>query len=89
MYAILFAIPVLYIFPSTDAWEVEQNNWTQTLDVLKHTQETTSVKYTSSSSKNNPQVRLLCGADLLESFAVPGLWKEEHVGLSKITLFQL
>ena len=78
-----------YIFPSTDAWEVQQNNWSQTLDVLKHTQETASVKYTSSSGKNNPQVRLLCGADLLESFAVPGLWKEEHVGSSKITLFQL
>lgn len=25
------------------------------------------------------KVKLLCGADLLESFAVPGLWKEEDV----------
>lgn len=25
------------------------------------------------------QVKLLCGADLLESFAVPGLWAEEDV----------
>jgi len=24
-------------------------------------------------------VKLLCGADLLESFAVPGIWKPEHV----------
>ncbi len=27
------------------------------------------------------QVKLLCGADLLESFSVPGLWKEEDVRL--------
>lgn len=25
------------------------------------------------------QVKLLCGADLLESFATPGLWKEDDV----------
>lgn len=25
-------------------------------------------------------VKLLCGADLLESFAVPNLWKDEDVG---------
>lgn len=27
----------------------------------------------------NVHVKLLCGADLLESFAVPGLWLEEDV----------
>lgn len=25
------------------------------------------------------QLKLICGADLLESFSVPGLWKEEDV----------
>ena len=25
------------------------------------------------------KVKLLCGADLLESFAVPGLWKDSDV----------
>jgi len=25
-------------------------------------------------------VRLLCGADLMESFSVPGLWRDEDVG---------
>lgn len=25
------------------------------------------------------QIKLLCGADLLESFATPGLWAEEDV----------
>ncbi|XP_071491602.1 nicotinamide/nicotinic acid mononucleotide adenylyltransferase 1-like, partial [Diadema antillarum] len=28
---------------------------------------------------NHVQVKLLCGADLLESFAVPGLWKDEDL----------
>lgn len=28
-------------------------------------------------------VKLLCGADLLESFAVPDLWKDEDVSCKK------
>lgn len=28
----------------------------------------------------NVQVKLLCGADLLESFGKPGLWADEDVG---------
>lgn len=28
---------------------------------------------------NVPSVKLLCGGDMLESFAVPGLWKDEDV----------
>lgn len=30
-------------------------------------------------SKGNIQLKLLCGADLLESFAIPGVWSEEDV----------
>ena len=26
-----------------------------------------------------PQVMLLCGSDLLESFAAPGIWRHDHV----------
>lgn len=72
---------VLLILPSVDDWEVKQSNWRQTLDVLNHTEETTQKKYSASNSDDVPHVKLLCGGDLLESFAVPGLWKEEHVGL--------
>lgn len=32
-------------------------------------------------SSQTVNVRLLCGADLLESFAVPGLWNEEDVSI--------
>ncbi|XP_033633585.1 nicotinamide/nicotinic acid mononucleotide adenylyltransferase 1-like [Asterias rubens] len=38
--------------------------------------------YTSCTNNMNlqpVQVKLLCGADLLESFAVPGLWKDEDI----------
>jgi len=31
------------------------------------------------STIGNVQLKLLCGADLLESFAVPGLWDPEDV----------
>lgn len=62
-----------------DDWEVKQSNWRQTLDVLNHTEETTQKKYSASNSDDVPHVKLLCGGDLLESFAVPGLWKEEHM----------
>lgn len=32
--------------------------------------------------KDPVQIKLLCGADLLESFATPGLWAHEDVSLS-------
>ena len=31
------------------------------------------------------KVKLLCGADLLESFAVPNLWRDEDVRPSVVT----
>ena len=50
--------------------------------MLKHTEKKIRTKYTSSDNKDVLHVKLLCGGDLLESFAVPGLWKEEDVGLN-------
>lgn len=37
----------------------------------------------------NINLKLLCGADLLESFSVPGLWKDEDVGKISIFLFNI
>ncbi|CAG5125615.1 unnamed protein product [Candidula unifasciata] len=37
------------------------------------------VKYVDGDETHVPSVKLLCGGDLLESFAVPGLWKEEDI----------
>ena len=73
----MFAL--LLIFSSVDDWEVKQSNWLETLYVLKHTEKKIRDQYASSDCKDVPHVKLLCGGDLLESFAVPGLWKEEDV----------
>ncbi|XP_048858919.1 nicotinamide/nicotinic acid mononucleotide adenylyltransferase 1-like [Brienomyrus brachyistius] len=36
-------------------------------------------KTVSAASSGEPRVMLLCGADVLESFGVPGLWKPQHI----------
>ncbi|XP_077105763.1 nicotinamide/nicotinic acid mononucleotide adenylyltransferase 1 isoform X1 [Ranitomeya variabilis] len=36
-------------------------------------------EYHCTESRAPPQVKLLCGADMLESLGVPNLWKPEHV----------
>ena len=39
------------------------------------------------STDEHVQVMLLCGSDVLESFTVPGLWNEEHVGSVRVCFF--
>lgn len=51
-----------------DDWETRQNEWVKTLHALRH--------YEKVYGKN---LRLLCGADLLESFLIPNLWLDEHI----------
>lgn len=34
---------------------------------------------TSPPSGPSPQLKLLCGADFLDTFKIPGLWREDHV----------
>lgn len=53
---------------SCEPWETEQNEWILTLPALRH--------YETKYGKN---IRLLCGADLLDSFLIPGLWSDEHI----------
>ena len=38
-----------------------------------------SSKQCNKEDYDSVQLKLLCGGDLLESFAVPGLWKDEDV----------
>ena len=57
-----------------DPWESEQSGWTETVKVLTHLQQ----KVVDESS-GQAQLKFLCGADLLESFATPGLWKAKDV----------
>ena len=60
-----------------DPWEVEQDKWMLTYPVLQHFQE-----QLSKVPGNQASLKLLCGADLLESFATPNLWSDEHVRIS-------
>lgn len=61
---------------SVDSWESKLDCWTPTAKVLDHMTEAAANKFTGSSPL---VVKLLCGADLLESFAVPDLWKDEDI----------
>ena len=38
-----------------------------------------SVAQSNAAARRPVEVKLLCGADVLESFAIVGLWKPEHV----------
>lgn len=51
-----------------DDWETRQPEWIRTLPALRH--------YESFYGSN---IKLLCGADLIESFLVPDLWSDEHI----------
>jgi len=59
---------------SVHDWESKQDGWLETLKVLSHITEDVKNEF-----PDPVQVKLLCGADLLESFAVPDLWKDEDI----------
>ncbi len=57
-------------------WESEhEKEWTPTAQVLHVLQE----HLDHASDTTGAQLKLLCGADLLESFAVPNLWPDKDV----------
>ncbi|XP_074640488.1 nicotinamide/nicotinic acid mononucleotide adenylyltransferase 1-like [Tubulanus polymorphus] len=102
-----------------DTWECEQENWSETVKILRYHKNRIETRYNvdnstddinsvmspskrrrvnrSQSNKNkttdscdysiplnmndsgNVQLKLLCGADVLESFAVPGLWSDDDM----------
>ncbi|EDO48825.1 predicted protein [Nematostella vectensis] len=57
-----------------DDWESKQDGWSTTKTVLNYMTEQARKKH-----DNSCTVKLLCGADLLESFAVPGLWLDSDI----------
>ncbi|KAK2572265.1 Nicotinamide/nicotinic acid mononucleotide adenylyltransferase 1 [Acropora cervicornis] len=61
-----------FFSPVNDGYKKKskQSGWQETIKVLTHM----SDKFVDSA-----HVKLLCGADLLESFAVPNLWKDEDI----------
>ncbi|XP_055978027.1 nicotinamide/nicotinic acid mononucleotide adenylyltransferase 3 [Sorex fumeus] len=73
-----------------DPWESEQAQWTETVKVLRHHHRKllASLPWTegpdlgeapSPPAAAAPELKLLCGADVLRTFDTPGLWEEAHV----------
>ncbi|XP_048845310.1 nicotinamide/nicotinic acid mononucleotide adenylyltransferase 3 [Brienomyrus brachyistius] len=75
---------------TVDDWESRQPDWTETIVTLRHHLQKLLGQQPSAAdlqmphsslegSSEPPQLKLLCGADFLDTFRVPGLWREEHV----------
>ncbi|XP_055540686.1 nicotinamide/nicotinic acid mononucleotide adenylyltransferase 3 isoform X2 [Wyeomyia smithii] len=69
-------------------WEIQQEEWTRTRLTLQYHQDSSNINEQDIPAwipadlgkvTKHVQLKLLCGADLLESFATPGLWKEEDI----------
>ena len=58
-------------------WETKQKDWKLTNSVLQHLQEELDIEYKDKLPV--PRVVLLCGADLLKSFATPDLWSSKDL----------
>ncbi|XP_028283710.1 nicotinamide/nicotinic acid mononucleotide adenylyltransferase 3 [Parambassis ranga] len=75
-----------------DEWESQQPDWTETVVTMRyhygrilkeyrqsmgtHTDSSGNTPHLSSPS---PHLKLLCGADFLDTFKIPGLWQDDHV----------
>ncbi|KAM4556493.1 LOW QUALITY PROTEIN: nicotinamide/nicotinic acid mononucleotide adenylyltransferase 3-like [Fundulus diaphanus] len=77
---------------TVDEWESQQPDWTETVVTMRYHYGRILKEYEqnrgmhSDSSRNfappsspSPQLKLLCGADFLSTFKIPGLWLEDHV----------
>ncbi|CAL9188848.1 unnamed protein product [Musa hybrid cultivar] len=64
-------------FVMVDPWEAKQNSYQRTLTVLSRIQ--SSLCHSGLIRKESLKVMLLCGSDLLESFATPGVWILDQV----------
>lgn len=73
-----------------DPWESEQAQWMETVKVLRyhHSQLLGSLPRTEGPDHSRsaslapaavPELKLLCGADVLKTFQTPDLWKDEHI----------
>jgi len=60
-----------------DDWEVRQKTFQTTIVVLEHLYN--SLNHDIPNKQDHIQVKLLCGADLLESFNSPGVWATEDI----------
>ncbi|XP_070830629.1 nicotinamide/nicotinic acid mononucleotide adenylyltransferase 3 [Chaetodon trifascialis] len=76
---------------TVDEWESQQPDWTETVVTMRYhygriLKDYKQSRGTHDSSGNStplsshcPQLKLLCGADFLNTFEIPGLWRDDHV----------
>lgn len=73
-----------------DPWESEQAQWMETVKVLRHHHSELLRSQPQEEGRGHgsavsqapaavPELKLLCGADILKTFQTPNLWKEEHI----------
>ncbi|XP_011853924.1 PREDICTED: nicotinamide/nicotinic acid mononucleotide adenylyltransferase 3 isoform X1 [Mandrillus leucophaeus] len=73
-----------------DPWESEQTQWMETVKVLRHhhsellrsppqMEGPDHGKALSPTPAAVPELKLLCGADILKTFQTPNLWKDAHI----------
>lgn len=73
-----------------DPWESEQAQWIETVKVLRHHRSKLLTSLPQTEVPNHgttqspgptavPELKFLCGADVLKTFQTPGLWKEAHI----------
>ncbi|CAJ1071968.1 nicotinamide/nicotinic acid mononucleotide adenylyltransferase 3 isoform X1 [Xyrichtys novacula] len=73
-----------------DEWESQQADWTETVvtmryhygRILKEHKWSTADDFNGNTNpflSPRPQLKLLCGADFLDTFKIPGLWLYDHV----------
>ncbi|XP_018962868.2 nicotinamide/nicotinic acid mononucleotide adenylyltransferase 3 [Cyprinus carpio] len=68
---------------SVDDWESKLEDWTETVVTMRYHYDRIAAQYHSSKDlptvSEVPQLKLLCGADFMDTFKVPGLWRDDHV----------
>ncbi|XP_075402951.1 nicotinamide/nicotinic acid mononucleotide adenylyltransferase 3 [Tenrec ecaudatus] len=72
-----------------DSWESEQAQWVETVKVLRHhhSELLRALPHADGpgyvalpqAAAASPQLKLLCGADVLKTFQTPGLWRDSHI----------
>ncbi|XP_034559362.1 nicotinamide/nicotinic acid mononucleotide adenylyltransferase 3 isoform X2 [Notolabrus celidotus] len=66
---------------TVDEWESQQPDWTETVVTMRYHYGRVLNKYKCSTGMQGPrpQLKLLCGADFLDTFKIPDLWRDDHV----------
>ncbi|XP_068604570.1 nicotinamide/nicotinic acid mononucleotide adenylyltransferase 3 [Brachionichthys hirsutus] len=75
---------------AVDEWESQQPDWTETVVTMRYHQERVGKEHdrragmhgssgNAAPLSSRPQLKLLCGADFLDTFQIPGLWRDDHV----------